>query len=900
MADQEPFVGTRALAEYKREFPDAELTPAMEHMIVLEGFSKTEYLDTKDKRTIGVGLTGEYFPKPDETLHDAFMRAYADKEATARDLFPEYNDFSPELQTQIMSGVYRGDFKQGYNTVDAIKRGDFTEAGRQFLLNPTGNDFSKDYKEARRTGSGVKRRLEAIRDALLAEGRLIEMPEFAEEQPSSSGQASQAEPTRDSFATAEATADQMERLRKEKIAQDLIKDEVGLRNNLTPEEKKLISTNQRFAFDERGVSRLQKGGTPMASEQENDEMIQIGLVQDPNDTDPVSGNEIPLGATAEGVRDDEVAAISPGEFVVPQYAVNYHGLDFYMDSLNTAKQGLRQMDRMGMTGRPDEATLPDDMALPTMEEETTPILDRPIDTEMFMRGGLQTPVHSFANGGLVQYQTGGTYTTPTGLNVPTPTVATPTVQTPTAAPGAQVAAAPQQPGQMFYSPMPATPMPMQMPAVPQVQPGAPTISYPDYQGITGGQFGGYKLQEYKHKDTGNSIFLTLVGGKLPPGVTVPPGYIPVEEYNQQQEQEPATPTTPTAPTIDRGGPPTAFDLEMEQQQFEEEQAGQVQEKIDARKAAIGNALARAGTVPAAAQDAIEGADLDIYSVDPKHGMFIDGKFVTDARVLQQYADSTRRAIYTEDHPLGRFGAAVGKYIEGTTAFNAAQAVARAGKDLLDGVFGTLTSKPTAAQLTRLANEARAGERADYEAMLNDLAVRAAEEEAAAADAGTTSAETPGSAGTGVPYQGDFQGVAGSERGVAGSERGVDGVPYTGDFQGTAARTGQAQAAAASATRAQAQAGRDAADTASQINPASARARRADAEERARNQAAAMAEEAAKEREANRRDQAEAQQRAVDRARDAADAAETPFVPYAAGGLVKKKNKRRNGKGLARR
>ncbi len=57
---------------------------------------------------------------------------------------------------------------------------------------------------------------------------------------------------------------------------------------------------------------FQKGGTPMASEQENDEMVQIGLVQDPNDTDPVSGNEIPLGATAEGVRDDEVAAISPG------------------------------------------------------------------------------------------------------------------------------------------------------------------------------------------------------------------------------------------------------------------------------------------------------------------------------------------------------------------------------------------------------------------------------------------------------------------------------------------------------------------------------------------------------------------------------------------------------------
>ncbi len=127
-------------------------------------------------------------------------------------------------------------------------------------------------------------------------------------------------------------------------------------------------------------------------------------------------------------------------------------------------------------------------------------------------------------------------------------------------PGAQVAAVPQQPGQMFYSQVPATPMPMQMPVVPQVQPGAPTIPYTEYQGITGGLFGGYKLQEYKHKDTGNSIFLTTVGGKLPPGVTVPPGYVPVEEYNQQQEQEPATPTTPTAPTIDRGWQ-SDFDLE---------------------------------------------------------------------------------------------------------------------------------------------------------------------------------------------------------------------------------------------------------------------------------------------------------------------------------------------------
>lgn len=605
----------------------------------------------------------------------------------------------------------------------------------------------------------------------------------------------------------------------------------------------------------------------MASEQENDEMIQIGLVQDPNDIDPVSGNEIPLGATAEGVRDDEVAAISPGEFVVPQYAVNYHGLDFYMDSLNTAKQGLRQMDRMGMTGRPDEATLPDDMALPTMEEETTPILDRPIDTEMFMRGGLQTPVHSFANGGLVQYQTGGTtYTTPIApLNVPTPTVATPTVQTPTVAPGAQVVAAPQQPGQMFYSQVPATPMPMQMPAVPQVQPGTPTTPYTEYQGITGGLFGGYKLQEYKHKDTGNSIFLTMVGGKLPPGVTVPPGYIPVEEYNQQQEQEPA-PTTPTVPTIDRGGPPTAFDLEMEQQQFEEEQAGQLQEKIDARKDAIANALA-IGTAPAPAEDAAEGA----YEVDSEHGMFIDGKFVTDARVLQQYADSTRRSIYTEEHPLGRFGAAVGRYIEKTPTMQVVQAIAQAGKDLLDGVFDRDEEDDT-----------KVTDPAATKAFLRRQIQR--DEEADAAEAG-------------FPY---FQATSAAN---LETDDGED-PPGSGSFAARQRRTIEnVQRQRAAMTREQAEAARDAAAGAGQLSPADAERQRVMDDRRAATLARAEEQRANRVMEDRRADtMARAADQRAEREREREEMEDRRDSPYdfAAGGLVKKKNKRRNGKGLARR
>jgi hypothetical protein len=485
---------------------------------------------------------------------------------------------------------------------------------------------------------------------------------------------------------------------------------------------------------------------------------------------------------------------------------------------------------------------------------------------------LQTPVHSFANGGLVQYQTGGTYTTPTGLNVPTPTVATPTVQTPTAAPGAQVAAAPQQPGQMFYSPMPATPMPMQMPAVPQVQPGAPTISYTGYQGITGGQFGGYKLQEYKHKDTGNSIFLTLVGGKLPPGVTVPPGYIPVEEYNQQQAQEPA-PTTPTVPTIDRGGPPTAFDLEMEQQQFEEEQAGQLQEKIDARKDAIANALA-IGTAPAPAEDAAEGA----YEVDSEHGMFIDGKFVTDARVLQQYADSTRRSIYTEEHPLGRFGAAVGRYIEKTPTMQVVQAIAQAGKDLLDGVFDRDEEDDT-----------KVTDPAATKAFLRRQIQR--DEEADAAEAGfpyfqaTSAANLETDDGEDPPGSGSF---------AARQRRTIENV------QRQRAAMAREQAAK---QRQDVDAATDAAAAAGQRSPADAERQRVMDDRRAATLARAEEQRANRVMEDRRADtMARAAEQRAERERDRREMEARRASPYdfAAGGLVKKKNKRRNGKGLAKR
>ena len=119
----------------------------------------------------------------------------------------------------------------------------------------------------------------------------------------------------------------------------------------------------------------------MADEMMQEQMEFSGLVPDPNEVDPVSGNDIPIGATAEGVRDDETAAISPGEFVIPAYAVNFHGIKFYIDTLQIAQQGLKQIEQMGLVGNPDEEQIPDTTPLPEVPTEEVP-------QEQFQTGGV--------------------------------------------------------------------------------------------------------------------------------------------------------------------------------------------------------------------------------------------------------------------------------------------------------------------------------------------------------------------------------------------------------------------------------------------------------------------------------------------------------------------------------
>lgn len=66
--------------------------------------------------------------------------------------------------------------------------------------------------------------------------------------------------------------------------------------------------------------------------------------------DPVSGNEIPMGARPEEVRDDIPAQLSEGEYVIPADVVRFYGVRFFEELRTGAKQGYAEMDQNGRIG----------------------------------------------------------------------------------------------------------------------------------------------------------------------------------------------------------------------------------------------------------------------------------------------------------------------------------------------------------------------------------------------------------------------------------------------------------------------------------------------------------------------------------------------------------------------
>ena len=88
---------------------------------------------------------------------------------------------------------------------------------------------------------------------------------------------------------------------------------------------------------------------------------QGGLNDEGGEIDEVSGNEVPVGGTKEGVRDDIDVNMSAGEFVSDEATTRYHGLKTFLGMRDEALMGMKKMEAMGLMGNSDEATLPSDM-----------------------------------------------------------------------------------------------------------------------------------------------------------------------------------------------------------------------------------------------------------------------------------------------------------------------------------------------------------------------------------------------------------------------------------------------------------------------------------------------------------------------------------------------------------
>ena len=109
------------------------------------------------------------------------------------------------------------------------------------------------------------------------------------------------------------------------------------------------------------------------------------------EVDPVSGNEIPPGATASEVRDDVPIMASENEYVLPADVVRYIGLDRIEKMVKQAKKGLLELDAEGRIGG-EKATMDED--LPFSPEELMAVDEGAVAPSpapaMMAEGGLVT------------------------------------------------------------------------------------------------------------------------------------------------------------------------------------------------------------------------------------------------------------------------------------------------------------------------------------------------------------------------------------------------------------------------------------------------------------------------------------------------------------------------------
>ena len=105
-----------------------------------------------------------------------------------------------------------------------------------------------------------------------------------------------------------------------------------------------------------------------------------GIMMPEDDIDPVSGNPIPVGSSAENVRDDIPAMLSQDEYVLPAHVVKWHGLKTITEMQSAAECGLMMLHADGLIGGQEldeEESDEDDIEVSEVEDDDDDEVDTP-------------------------------------------------------------------------------------------------------------------------------------------------------------------------------------------------------------------------------------------------------------------------------------------------------------------------------------------------------------------------------------------------------------------------------------------------------------------------------------------------------------------------------------------
>lgn len=147
-----------------------DLTEIERRVAIDEGFSSVPYKDSKGNKTIGAGLTKDYFTDDPTKLGANFSRAIQDKQQTLRNKFGAAYPEDPQKEAALVSLAYRGDVYPKWTKL--FKEGKTKEAQQEFWNN---NEYKKLLRQENETGreSGILARIRRNEEALFGRKTVI-------------------------------------------------------------------------------------------------------------------------------------------------------------------------------------------------------------------------------------------------------------------------------------------------------------------------------------------------------------------------------------------------------------------------------------------------------------------------------------------------------------------------------------------------------------------------------------------------------------------------------------------------------------------------------------------------------------------------------------------------------